>query len=44
MTITAFQLTEAVGLDRATEAIMKEYVGISCGPWRIPVWASVCVL
>ncbi|MEV0196553.1 hypothetical protein [Nonomuraea sp. NPDC050691] len=38
---TAFQLTEVVGLDQATNAIMKEYVDISYGPWRIPVWASV---
>ncbi|GAA3184601.1 hypothetical protein GCM10010486_61330 [Nonomuraea roseoviolacea subsp. carminata] len=38
---TAFQLTEVIGLDRATDAIMKEYVDISYGPWRIPVWASV---
>jgi hypothetical protein len=38
---TAFQLTEVIGLDQATSAIMKEYVDISYGPWRIPVWASV---
>jgi hypothetical protein len=38
---TAFQLTEVLGLDQATNAIMKEYVDISYGPWRIPVWASV---
>lgn len=38
---TAFQLTEVVGLDQATNAVMKEYVDISYGPWRIPVWASV---
>ncbi|MCP2362469.1 hypothetical protein HD597_009489 [Nonomuraea thailandensis] len=38
---SAFQLTEAVGLDQATNAIMKEYVDISYGPWRVPVWASV---
>ncbi|MFI7642845.1 hypothetical protein [Nonomuraea sp. NPDC049400] len=38
---TAFQLTEAIGLDQATNAIMKEYVDISYGPWRVPVWASV---
>ncbi|MEU7899250.1 hypothetical protein AB0B45_41150 [Nonomuraea sp. NPDC049152] len=38
---TAFQLTEVVGLDQATNAIMKEYVDISYGPWRVPVWASV---
>lgn len=38
---TAFQLTEVIGLDQATHAIMKEYVDISYGPWRIPVWASV---
>lgn len=38
---TAFQLTESLGLDQATQAIMKEYVDISYGPWRIPVWASV---
>ncbi|MGW0192331.1 hypothetical protein [Nonomuraea sp. NPDC003201] len=38
---TAFQLTEAIGLDQATSATMKEYVDISYGPWRVPVWASV---
>ncbi|MGW3351484.1 hypothetical protein ACWDA3_49990 [Nonomuraea rubra] len=38
---TAFQLTEVVGLEQATNAIMKEYVDISYGPWRVPVWASV---
>ncbi|WP_336208579.1 hypothetical protein [Nonomuraea sp. LPB2021202275-12-8] len=38
---TAFQLTEVIGLDQATNAIMKEYVDISYGPWRVPVWASV---
>ncbi|MFI9840418.1 hypothetical protein ACIHFD_25515 [Nonomuraea sp. NPDC051941] len=38
---TAFQLTEVIGLDQATSAIMKEYVDISYGPWRVPVWASV---
>jgi hypothetical protein len=38
---TAFQLTEVIGLDGATKAIMKEYVDISYGPWRVPVWASV---
>ncbi|NUW37628.1 hypothetical protein HTZ77_40430 [Nonomuraea sp. SMC257] len=38
---TAFQLTEAVGLDQATNAIMKEYVDIAYGPWRVPVWAAV---
>jgi hypothetical protein len=38
---TAFQLTEVMGLEQATNAIMKEYVDISYGPWRIPVWASV---
>ncbi|WP_345145982.1 hypothetical protein [Nonomuraea rubra] len=37
---TAFQLTEVVGLEQATNAIMKEYVDISYGPWRVPVWAS----
>ncbi|MGI5286103.1 hypothetical protein ACQEVF_22580 [Nonomuraea polychroma] len=37
---TAFQLTEVIGLDQATSAIMKEYVDISYGPWRVPVWAS----
>ncbi|WP_049566840.1 hypothetical protein [Nonomuraea sp. SBT364] len=38
---TAFQLTEVAGLEQATNWIMKEYVDISYGPWRIPVWASV---
>jgi hypothetical protein len=38
---TAFQLTEVLGLDQATNALMKEYVDISYGPWRVPVWASV---
>ncbi|MDF2712776.1 MAG: hypothetical protein K0R62_8428 [Nonomuraea muscovyensis] len=38
---TAFQLTESLGLDRAVNAVMKEYVDISYGPWRVPVWASV---
>jgi hypothetical protein len=38
---TAFQLTEVIGLDQATNAIMKEYVDISYGPWRVAVWASV---
>ncbi|MGN9786456.1 hypothetical protein ACTMTF_33880 [Nonomuraea sp. ZG12] len=38
---TAFQLTEVLGLDQATNAIMKEYVDITYGPWRVPVWASV---
>jgi hypothetical protein len=38
---TAFQLTEVLGPDQATNAIMKEYVDISYGPWRVPVWASV---
>lgn len=38
---TAFQLTEVLGLDRTTGAFMKEYVDISYGPWRVPVWASV---
>ncbi|TDC91436.1 hypothetical protein E1292_42600 [Nonomuraea deserti] len=38
---TAFQLTEVIGLDQATAAIMKEYGDISYGPWRVPVWASV---
>ncbi|MEV4110706.1 hypothetical protein [Nonomuraea sp. NPDC049695] len=38
---TAFQLTEVLGLDQATNAVMKEYVDISYGPWRVPVWASV---
>ncbi|MFC7104121.1 hypothetical protein ACFQQB_29000 [Nonomuraea rubra] len=30
-----------MGLEQATNAIMKEYVDISYGPWRVPVWASV---
>ncbi|SDI55760.1 hypothetical protein [Nonomuraea jiangxiensis] len=38
---SAFQLTEAIGLDHATDAIMKEYVDISYGPWRVKSWASV---
>ncbi|MDP4503891.1 hypothetical protein [Nonomuraea turcica] len=38
---TAFQLTEVIGLDQATNAIMKEYVDISYGPWRVKSWASV---
>ncbi|GAA2776545.1 hypothetical protein [Nonomuraea dietziae] len=38
---TAFQLTEVLGQEQATNAIMKEYVDISYGPWRVPVWASV---
>ncbi|TMR93659.1 hypothetical protein [Nonomuraea basaltis] len=38
---TAFQLTEVIGLDQATNAIMNEYVDISYGPWRGKVWASV---
>ncbi|MEV2272078.1 hypothetical protein [Nonomuraea africana] len=38
---TAFQLTEVLGLEQATNAIMKEYADISYGPWRVPVWASV---
>ncbi|MEU8104630.1 hypothetical protein AB0C18_13015 [Nonomuraea muscovyensis] len=38
---TAFQLTESLGLDHAVNAVMKEYVDISYGPWRVPVWASV---
>ncbi|MFI6743184.1 hypothetical protein ACIBI9_60750 [Nonomuraea sp. NPDC050451] len=38
---TAFQLTEVIGLDQATSAIMKEYVDISYGPWRVKSWASV---
>ncbi|MEV0625953.1 hypothetical protein [Nonomuraea wenchangensis] len=37
---TAFQLTEVIGLEQATNAVMKEYVDISYGPWRVPVWAS----
>ncbi len=36
----AFQLTEVIGLEQATNAVMKEYVDISYGPWRVPVWAS----
>lgn len=38
---TAFQLTEVLGPAQATNAVMKEYVDISYGPWRVPVWASV---
>ncbi|MBF8189674.1 hypothetical protein ITP53_28870 [Nonomuraea sp. K274] len=38
---TAFQLTEVIGLDQATNAITKEYADVSYGPWRVPVWASV---
>lgn len=38
---TAFQLTEVMGPDQTTSTIMKEYVDISYGPWRVPVWASV---
>ncbi|MFC4118375.1 hypothetical protein [Nonomuraea zeae] len=37
---SAFQLTEVVGLEQATNAVMTEYVDISYGPWRVPVWAS----
>ncbi|MEV0387303.1 hypothetical protein [Nonomuraea sp. NPDC050643] len=37
---SAFQLTEVLGLEQATDAVMKEYVDISYGPWRVPVWAS----
>ncbi len=37
---TAFQLTEVLGPGQATNAIMREYVDISYGPWRVPVWAS----
>ncbi|SET80135.1 hypothetical protein SAMN05421811_104188 [Nonomuraea wenchangensis] len=38
--LTFFQLTEVFGLEQATNAVMKEYVDISYGPWRVPVWAS----
>ncbi|MEV0612527.1 hypothetical protein AB0I81_04315 [Nonomuraea sp. NPDC050404] len=38
---TAFQITEVIGLEQATKAVMTEYVDISYGPWRVPVWASV---
>ncbi|QFY05889.1 hypothetical protein GBF35_03675 [Nonomuraea phyllanthi] len=37
----AFQLTEVLGVEHATNAVMEEYVDISYGPWRVPVWASV---
>ncbi|MFI6296244.1 hypothetical protein ACIBEJ_31940 [Nonomuraea sp. NPDC050790] len=38
---TAFQLTETLGVGGATQAVMAEYVDISYGPWRVPVWCSV---
>lgn len=38
---TAVQLTEVIGLDQATKAVMTEYTDISYGPWRVPVWCSV---
>ncbi|MFI6500599.1 hypothetical protein [Nonomuraea typhae] len=37
---TAFQLTEVLGVKEATTTVMSEYVDISYGPWRVPVWFS----
>lgn len=36
---TAFQLVDVLGLDRATDAVVDGYVGISYGPWWLPVTA-----
>ncbi|MFI6928684.1 hypothetical protein ACIBIZ_52815 [Nonomuraea spiralis] len=38
---TAFRLTETLGLDTTTRAVMAGYVDISYGPWLLPVACSV---
>ncbi|MFF5211231.1 hypothetical protein [Streptosporangium sp. NPDC000396] len=37
---TAFQLTEALGLEQATKTVMDTYMHISYGPLRVPVTAA----
>lgn len=37
---TAFELTDALGLQEATRIILDSYVDLSYGLWRIPVTAS----
>lgn len=37
---TAFALTDALGLHRATRIVLDSYVDLSYGLWRIPVTAS----
>jgi hypothetical protein len=37
---TAFGMVDLQGVDRATAAVRDSYVGISYGPWRIPVVAA----
>lgn len=38
--VTAFELVDEFGLQRATDFVMESYVDLSYGLWRIPVTAS----
>jgi hypothetical protein len=38
--LTAFELVDRLGLERATAFVMESYVDMSYGLWRIPVTAS----
>jgi len=39
--VSAFQLVDTFGLDRATDWVLDNYTGLSYGLWRIPVTLSV---
>ncbi len=38
--VSAFQLVDTIGLDRATDWVLDNYVDLSYGLWRIPVLLS----
>jgi hypothetical protein len=38
--LTAFELVDRMGLERATAFVMESYVDVSYGLWRVPVAAS----
>ena len=42
--LTAFRLVDAIGLERATDFVLDNYVGLSYGLWYIPVTASAGAL
>lgn len=38
--LTAFELVDTLGLQQATDLVLKSYVDLSYGLWRVPVSAS----
>jgi hypothetical protein len=39
--LTAFQLVDTLGLDRATDWVLDNYADLSYGFWRVPMWVGI---